>query len=150
MNKLGQRLASASWSAHVSRLVVSIDRALLRRTRGRFGLVSLAGMDELILHTVGRRSGLPRQTPLLCIPDGDRILVAGSNWGKPSHPDWVFNLRSGGPVRITFGRTVDARVRELTGDERARAYAVMSGKWPAYRRYETQTTRCIPVFEIRI
>ncbi|OUS84161.1 nitroreductase/quinone reductase family protein, partial [Rhodococcus sp. NCIMB 12038] len=45
----------------------------IRRGHGQF-----MGMDVLILNTVGRRSGQPRQSPLAWFADGDdaRLVVA--------------------------------------------------------------------------
>jgi deazaflavin-dependent oxidoreductase (nitroreductase family) len=62
----------------------------IRRGRGKF-----MGMDVLILHTMGRRSGEPRETPVAWFPDGvngeDSRLIVGSGGGR-RHPDWYVNL----------------------------------------------------------
>ena len=50
------------------------------------------GRHLLLLTTTGARSGLPRTTPMMYIPDGDRLLVIASNIGAPAHPDWFRNL----------------------------------------------------------
>jgi deazaflavin-dependent oxidoreductase (nitroreductase family) len=48
-------------------------------------------MDVLILHTVGRRSGQPRQSPVAWFADGqDAWLIVAS--GGRRHPDWYLNL----------------------------------------------------------
>ena len=39
-----------------------------------------------MLTVIGRKSGIPRQTPLLCVPYGDDILIAGSNFGSDKQP----------------------------------------------------------------
>ena len=58
----------------------------IRRGRGRF-----MGMDVLILHTVGRRSGQPRQSPVAWFADGqDAWLIVASGGGAA--PDWYLNL----------------------------------------------------------
>lgn len=49
----------------------------IRRGRGEF-----MGMDVLILSTVGRRSGQPRETPLARFAEGDDAwLIVGSGGG---------------------------------------------------------------------
>src|SRR2546421_12732588 len=67
----------------------------LRRGRGTF-----MGMDVLILHTVGRHSGQPRETPVSWFADSaddgadggaDGWLVVASGGGG-RHPDWHANL----------------------------------------------------------
>lgn len=139
------------WVARNSWLVVGPDRLLLRLTRGRFGLLKLVGMDDLVLHTRGRRAGLARESPLRYVTDGDRMLVAGSNWGKAELPGWVHNLRGGGPVEITVaGSRRPVAVRELRGAERDEAFATMGRSWPMFLRYAERAGRGLPVFELRL
>lgn len=148
---LAQRIAAQDWLIPLTTLLARVDLALLHRSRGRWGVLRLVGTEGFVLHTVGRRTGRHRETPLLCVADGGRFLVAASNWGKPSNPAWAHNLRAGGPVHITRGgRTTAARVRELTGPERDAAYALMGRTWSAYPRYAARTDRVIPVFELRV
>lgn len=148
--RVAEVLARQPWASRAQRLIVGPDRFLLRMTRGRFGLLRLVGLGALMLHTTGRRTGLERATPLLCVPDGDGWLIAGSNWGQQHHPAWVHNLRSGGAIAVTFGGVRrPARARELTGAERAGAYARMVGVWRNFERYaRTAGTREIPVFHV--
>jgi hypothetical protein len=65
----------------------------IRRGRGTF-----MGMDLLILHTEGRRSGQPRETPVAWFADAadgedgeDARLIVASGGGS-QHPDWYVNL----------------------------------------------------------
>ncbi|MDO5498805.1 MAG: nitroreductase family deazaflavin-dependent oxidoreductase [Propionibacteriaceae bacterium] len=153
VTNLAARLAGEPWLVHLTSVIVVPDRLLLRLSRGRLGLLTLVGMDTLVLHTVGRRSGLLRETPLLCVRDSgnDRLLIAGSNWGLDQHPAWVLNLRAGGPVGVTRrGYVGPAEVRELTGPARDEAYSLMGRRWSSYPRYAARTDRLIPVFEVRI
>lgn len=151
LTRLAARLAGQPWLVHLTTVIVVPDRFLMRLTRGRIGLLPLVGMDELVLHTIGRRTGQPRETPLLCVRDGDRLLIAASNWGQAHDPAWAHNLRAGGPVRVTRrGYSGPAEVTELTGPARDEAYALMSRTWSSYRRYAARTPRLIPVFEVRI
>ncbi len=63
----------------------------------------------------GRRSGLPRSTPLAIIETGDRRWV-WSPWGET---DWVRNLRAAGHATITVrGETEEVRATELDPAER--------------------------------
>ncbi|RLU94758.1 nitroreductase family deazaflavin-dependent oxidoreductase [Streptomyces griseocarneus] len=62
-----------------------------RRNGGRVG-GQFAGTSLLLLTTRGARSGLPRTTPLVHLPDGDRLLVFASNGGAPVAPAWFHNL----------------------------------------------------------
>lgn len=149
LTPIARWLSAQPWLARNSGLVVVPDRFLLKLTRGRFGLLSLVAMDELVLHTIGQRSGQPRDAPLLCVDDGGRLLVAGSNWGKPQLPAWVHNVRSGGPVAITRqGTRSPVTIAELTGPERDMAFARIAGQWSMFHRYAERAGRVIPVFAI--
>jgi deazaflavin-dependent oxidoreductase (nitroreductase family) len=95
----------------------------------------------------GRKSGIPRSNPLLCVPYGDAYLVAGSNFGGPKPPLWVGNLEAAGECTIRFrGKTTPAAARLLEGDDRATAWTHMLKTWPNYAKYEQRTNRTVKVF----
>src|SRR2546425_1183107 len=60
----------------------SIDRFLLRATKGRVALLTAAGLPTLLLTTTGRKSGEPRTVPLLFTVHDGAFVVIGSNWGQ--------------------------------------------------------------------
>lgn len=112
-----------------------VDRWLHRLTRGRFHLASLA-VPTLVLTVAGRQSGLPRQTPLAYVPDGQDFLVVGSNWGQEDHPVWTVNLMAADTAIVeTRGRRVTVQPRLLEGDDRAAAWRRLTQVWPAYDDY---------------
>jgi deazaflavin-dependent oxidoreductase (nitroreductase family) len=55
----------------------------IRRGRGKF-----MGMDVLIVHTVGRRSGQPRETPVAWFANGEDARPIVASGGGSQHPDW--------------------------------------------------------------
>ncbi|UUZ60986.1 nitroreductase family deazaflavin-dependent oxidoreductase [Nocardioides sp. B-3] len=130
-------------------MIVRLDLTLRRLSAGRLTLLAFAGLPELFLTVRGRKSGLPRTTPLLCVPrDGSR-LVAGSNWGGPTPPLWVGNPAAAGAATVEFrGRDTTVTARLLEGEERASARTEMLSVWPNYAKYARRTTREIPVFEL--
>ena len=68
-----------------------------------------------LLTVPGRKTGVPRTTPLAIIQDGDRRWV-WSPWGEVQ---WVRNLRAAGRATIKVrGREDEVRARELDGTER--------------------------------
>ncbi|WP_244931390.1 nitroreductase family deazaflavin-dependent oxidoreductase [Nocardioides sp. W7] len=149
LTPLAVRLGAISWMPKLLPQVVWTDRQLHRLTRDRYGVLDVAGLPNLVLTVVGRRSGLPRSTPLLCVPHQGRWLVAGSYFGGPDMPAWVFNLRAAGEATIRVERTsYVVTARELTGDERSAAWQVMLRTWPNFATYEKRTNRVIPVFEL--
>jgi deazaflavin-dependent oxidoreductase (nitroreductase family) len=150
MTRLAVVVGRQPWLHRYAGLIVGTDLLIQRLTRGRFNLLTLAGLPEVTLTVRGRRSGAERTTPLLCVPHDGGWLVAGSNWGAPDLPAWVLNLRDAETARVVFrGRTHTVTPHPLTGDERTRAWSVMTATWPNYDLYATRTDREIPVFHLR-
>jgi deazaflavin-dependent oxidoreductase (nitroreductase family) len=144
---LARTIGHRRWFARVGPVLVPADRLLGRLTRGR--LVALGIVPSLLLTTTGRRSGQPRTTPLLALPDGDDFLVYGSNWGRPDHPAWALNLLAHPSATVTTkGKTSPVRAERLTGDDRDRAWQMAVRVWPAYRSYATRAGREIHVFRL--
>lgn len=149
LTPLAVRIGAIPWMPKLLPQVVWTDRKLQSVTRGRYSVLDVAGLPNLVLTVVGRKSGLPRSTPLLCVPDGERWLIAGSYFGGPNMPVWVHNLRAAGAATITYERaSYDVAARELADDERAAAWEVMLRTWPNFATYEKRTDRLIPVFEL--
>lgn len=135
------------WLPKVNRQLVAVDKLVQRLTRGRVGLVAIAGLPGLMLTVKGAKSGLPRRTPLLCVPHEGGWLVAGSNWGHPRPPAWVANLAAATEASVNYrGREYVVSPREAVGAERERMWAAMNRVWPNYARYAQRTDRTIRVF----
>ena len=149
LTPLAIRIGALPWMPRLLPQVVWTDRRLQSLTGGRYSVLDVAGLPNLVLTVVGRRSGLPRSTPLLCVPHEGRWLVAGSYFGGPEMPVWVHNLRAAGAATIRFDRTsYDVTAREVSGDERAELWQVMLRTWPNFATYEKRTDRVIPVFAL--
>ncbi|MEV7430115.1 nitroreductase family deazaflavin-dependent oxidoreductase [Nocardioides sp. NPDC092400] len=151
LTPLAVRIGAISWMPRLLPQVVWTDKRLQSATRGRVSILDVAGLPNLTLTVPGRKSGVPRSTPLLCVPHDGGWLVAGSYFGDPKMPMWVRNLRATDPAAgaVTAalgGRTLPVAWRELEGEDRARAWAVMLRTWPNYATYEERTDRTIPVF----
>jgi len=144
------RIGAISWMPKLLPQIVWFDKTLHRATRGRVTVLDIAGLPNLTLTVRGRKSGIERSTPLLCIPDGDTILIAGSYFGGPDMPLWVGNLRAaGGAAKVEYEReTFPVHATELAGEERAAAWRHMLATWPNYAKYEERTDRLIPVFRL--
>ena len=79
------------------------------------------GQPVGILKVRGVKSGLIRETPLLCIPEGDGYILVASRTGLPKHPAWYYNLRANPEIQLFIGGQEKAYVaRELKGEERER------------------------------
>jgi deazaflavin-dependent oxidoreductase (nitroreductase family) len=150
LTPLAIRIGAIPWLPRFLPQIVWVDKALHRVSGGRVTVLDLAGLPNLNLTVRGRKSGLERTTPLLSVPDGDAMLIAGSNFGGPTMPMWVGNLRAAdGEATVQVGRRrFPVRATELAGPERAAAWATMLATWPNYAKYEDRTTRTIPVFRL--
>lgn len=145
---LARALGHRRWFARLGRGLVPADRFVGRLTGGR--LVALGLIPSLLLTTTGRRSGQPHQTPLLAVPDGDGLVVIGSNWGGPRQPAWALNLLARPEATVTrHGQTFPVRAHRLAGAERERAWRLALHHWPAYQTYaERAGTRGLHVFRL--
>ena len=106
------------------------------------------GLPVIIVTHTGNKTGAIRKTPLMRVADGTNYVLVGSMGGAPTHPVWVYNLRTNPAVEIRDLTTVQAmRVREVNDDaERARLWKLAVAAYPPYEEYQAKTTRRIPVF----
>jgi deazaflavin-dependent oxidoreductase (nitroreductase family) len=149
LTPLAVRIGSLSFMPKLLPQITATDKALQRVTKGRVTILDVAGLPNLTLTVRGRKSGVPRSTPLLAVPRGRDWLIAGSNFGGPKQPVWVVNLEANPDAQVTVkGRTTDVLARRLEGEERALAWADMVAVWPNYDLYAERTDRQIKVFEL--
>lgn len=140
-------LGAQPWLPRYARVIVGVDRAIQKLTRGRFTLLTATGLPELMLTVAGRNTGVLRTTPLLCVPHDGGWLVAGSNWGNPAPPAWVHNLSAADEASVRYRGTDSAvSVRVVEGAERDEMWRVLVATWPNYDRYAERIEREIPVF----
>lgn len=141
------RIGAISWMPKLLPQIVWVDKRLQTASKGRVSVLDIAGLPNLALTVPGKKSGLPRTTPLLCVPHAGGWLIAGSYFGGPDVPLWVGNLRATANADIRVkGEDIHVTRREVEGEERARMWQVMLATWPNFAKYEQRTTRLIPVF----
>ena len=100
----------------------------------------------LLLTTVGRKSGLPRVTPLLYVENADRWFVIASNGGTEIVPGWWLNLQSRPEASIQTGREHHAvRAREATPEETLKLWPELTASYAFFTDYQDRTQREIPV-----
>ena len=144
-----QRVAASrpgSW--FFSRTLHYVDVPVLRLSRGRLSIPTLvAGLPVIALTTTGAKTGRTRTTPLVALPDGDRLVVIASSWGRRRHPSWYYNLRANPEATVTVrGQTATYTAREATQAERERYWQQAVGVYPGYAAYERRAAgRRIPV-----
>jgi deazaflavin-dependent oxidoreductase (nitroreductase family) len=132
------------------RVFPALERLLTRLTGGRFQLTELI-VPSLTLHTVGAKSGEPRDAPLMYTPDGrGRAIVAGTNWAGSRHPAWTANLIAHPDAEITVrGRRMAVRATLVPDDERDATWAVLDAQWPGFRDYERLSGRTARLFVLQ-
>lgn len=119
----------------------------IRETGGAGGF--FAQFDMLILHTVGAKSGEPRQNPMAYQPGGEggEIYVFASNNGRDNSSGWYYNaLAHPDRVSVEIGDGhYPVAVRDVVGEERDRIYGLQAERFENFAEYERKTTRVIPV-----
>lgn len=141
-------LISSPLGSRFIRLLVPLDRRVLRLTRGKYTLFGPTALPELLLTTTGRKSGQQRTSALSYLRDGSRLLVLGSNFGQERHPGWSANLLTEPQATVALGGVeIPVTATLLTGAERDRALQRFLA-YPMYKSYRTRTDRELRVFAL--
>jgi deazaflavin-dependent oxidoreductase (nitroreductase family) len=138
-----RRSALSQW---FQRKMNAKSNARIRRKGG-----SMMGMEVLILHTVGVRSGEPRETPVAWFADGtDGRLVVASGGGR-RHPDWYVNLMAHpdrASIELSGQDAVPVTPVRLEGAERVQAWQHVTAAQPRYEKYQRKSERQYPVVRL--
>jgi deazaflavin-dependent oxidoreductase (nitroreductase family) len=124
------------------------NRGVIEEFRANDGKVGgpFEGAPVLLLTTVGAKSGEHRTTPVMYLPDGERMIIFASLGGAPNNPAWYHNLVANPSTTVEVGRDkveVDAVV--TSGEERDRLFDEQAALYPQFADYAQKTTRQIPV-----
>lgn len=115
---------------------------------GRTPLSNL-GVPSLVLHTIGAKSGLERDTELMYCPDGDEILITGSNFAREHHPAWTANLLKTPDAAVTVRRKrIQVHASLVPASEREATWKKLEANWPGYRGYERTAGRELRIFRL--
>jgi deazaflavin-dependent oxidoreductase (nitroreductase family) len=112
-----------------------------------------AGMPQLLLRTIGRKSGSEHEValPYWIDDDGQRVVVA-SYAGNVTHPAWYLNMTDhdkNGEVWVKTQKSEFwAAPTVLEGDDRARVWADLTADRPFYVDYQTRCERQIPLVKL--
>jgi len=136
----------------MSRELDSYNQRVIEAFRANGGVVD-PGLDLLLLHHVGARSGRERVTPLAYWRvDDTTVAVLASNRGAPKHPGWYHNLVANPDVKTEIGtQTFLARARVATPEERAKLLGRISAQTPSVSAAVNRISREIPlvILELR-
>ena len=127
-----------------------VEKVIAVVSRGRVQVSALL-VPSLVLHTIGARSGAPRDVPLMYTPDGHgRAIVAGTNFAGEKHPAWTSNLLANPDAAITVrGRWMPVHAERIADEERDAAWARIEAQWPGYRAYERGSGRTVRLFRLQ-
>lgn len=120
--------------------------ARIRRKGGTF-----MGMELLVLHTVGRRSGEHRESAVAWFDDGagGRLVIASG--GGDRNPDWYTNLVAHpdrAAVELYGSEPVPVTPRRLEGAEREAAWQHIAAAQPRIAKYQAKSDREYPVVRL--
>ena len=122
-----------------------LDKLVYRLTKGKRGLSPQRSV--LLLRTTGRKSGQPREVPVLYLRDGDRFWVMASNYGQAHHPAWALNLLANPVAHVTIGKLFQkVHARLATEAEKKEKWDELLKLYPAWRSYATWTDRRFKLF----
>ena len=132
-----------------NRMITRLHPPAYRLTGGRWPVGRNFGVLNVIVITVGAKTGRRREVPLFAFEDGPNLVIIGSNAGSAREPAWVGNLRATPDGRVLVGREDrPIRAREALGEERSRLWAIATTGYPGYEDYARWTDRPIAVFTL--
>lgn len=143
MTQTKQVSAFSRWMQH--RMNARTNRKI-RKGRGNF-----MGMDVLILNTVGRRSGEPRETPVAWFANGDGARLIVGSGGKDQHPDWYANLMAHpeqSKIELPGQEAAPVTPQRLQGADREQAWQRIAEAQPRIAKYQSKTDREYPVVRL--
>ncbi|GAB5902191.1 nitroreductase family deazaflavin-dependent oxidoreductase [Mycobacteroides chelonae] len=129
--------------------VLSVHQSIYIASKGYLGHHVPGMAPNLLLTSIGAKTGAQRVNSLTYAKDGDNLVIVASNGGARRNPAWYHNLKAHPEVQVQLGRH-RRRVRAtalLPGDtdyERLWKLADTnnSGHYSAYQR---ATSRPIPL-----
>ncbi|ORV47405.1 nitroreductase [Mycolicibacter engbaekii] len=140
------------WIEKVGVRVLGLHDLIYRQSHGWIGH-KLPGLPpNLLLHTVGAKTGKPRTTTLTYARDGDAYLIVASMGGAPRSPGWYHNLKAHPEVELNIGpKRLRATAQPVLPDDPdyARLWRIVNANNAnRYDGYQRRTSRPIPVVKL--
>jgi deazaflavin-dependent oxidoreductase (nitroreductase family) len=127
------------------RAAVALNVRAYRASGGRL-MGRVHGVPLLLLSVAGRQTGVTRTTPLSYFEDRGRFVVAGSDAGAPSEPQWFRNLRRADRAAIQVGsQRFDVTISIAGPEERSVLMRQLTARAPFFAPYLQTVTREIPL-----
>lgn len=119
---------------------------LFKTSKGRLGNKFIKGTEVGILTTIGRKSGEARDSPLLFLQEGGRIVLVASQGGRATNPMWYLNLVANPQITFqTKAETLALVARDATDAERDEYWPKLDAMYPDFANYRSYTDRKIPI-----
>lgn len=140
-----ERLNAAS-TGTVIKWMSRINTWIFKASGGKLGNKFLRGAEVGILTTTGRKSGEPRDSPLLFLQEGKRIVLVASQGGRATNPMWYLNLKADPNISFqTKKEKLKLVAREATDAERDEYWPKLDAMYPDFVNYRSYTDRKIPI-----
>lgn len=108
-----------------------------------------AGDRLILLYTTGRKSGEIRRVPLGSFPDGENLVVIGSNAGRPQQPEWYKNLVASPRVWVRKQDDFyEAEASVLPSEPRQVFWDNLTAQVPMFADYEEKAGREMPLIRL--
>lgn len=134
-------------SALLSVVLFRADTLLLSLTGGKHTFTHLVGLPIIQLTTKGAKTGQLRTTPLVSLPDGEKIALVASYFGGKRNPGWYHNLKANPECEVRFNGKIQTYIaRETFDEEREKYFQQAVSYYAGYGKYrERASHRHIPV-----
>ncbi len=119
---------------------------IFKKTNGKFGNKFLRGAEVGILDHHRAQVREPRDSPLLFLQEGKRIVLVASQGGRATNPMWYLNLE-GQPRHHVPDQEGTTRAGGARGHRRRarRVLAKLDAMYPDFANYRSYTDRGIPI-----
>jgi F420H(2)-dependent quinone reductase len=133
--------------------LLRVHDVLYQRSGGWIGHRIPFAPPNLLLHSVGAKTGKPRVNTLTYATDGADFLIVSSNGGTNRYPGWYYNLKAHPDVEINVGPKrfpVTARIVLPDDPDYPRLWRIANkNNADRYTAYQEKTERPIAVVVLR-
>ncbi len=132
------------------RLIGRLHEWLWKLSGGKLGN-GFGRAPFMMLTTRGRRTGLPRTTPVLYLQDGADFIVVASFGGNDMHPAWYLNLESYPEAEVLVnGARRRVLAHRISAEEKNRIWLRLVKIYPNFAIYQQRTHREIPLLRLSL
>jgi deazaflavin-dependent oxidoreductase (nitroreductase family) len=126
-----------------------LDPLIYKLTHGKCTTAGPVVIPQLVLTTIGRKSGVERCVQLAYTDIDGAILIVASNFGGKSPPAWSYNLGATPQATVQLGaRTFHATAVQLSAPEKDAVWDRLVANIPNYAVYQTRTARHLKVYRL--